>query len=109
MFRVGELDEKITFNTEVKVSDGMGGSELSLLAIAESVWCKVRPLSGKESERFDKLNADELTLFVTRYRTDIEENDRISWNGEEYNIRHIPRASRRSMYSEFFAERGVAQ
>ena len=109
MFRPGELDEKIDFFREVRASDGMGGVDITLTEIAGDVWCKVRPLSGKEAERFDKLNADELTLFVTRYRADIIEKDRIDWNGEEYNIRHIPRTSRRAMYSEFFAERGVAQ
>jgi len=109
VFRVGELDEKIDFQEMVKVDDGMGGSDITLLTIASGVWCKVRPLSGRESERFDKLNAEELTLFVTRYRADIEEDDRINWNGEEYNIRHIPRTHRRALYSEFYAERGVAQ
>ena len=109
MFRPGELDEKIAFFEEVKVDDGMGGVSITLLEISSGVWCKVRALSGNESSRFDKLNAEELTLFVTRYRTDILEDDRINWNGEEYNIRHIPRTSRREMYSEFYAERGVAQ
>jgi SPP1 family predicted phage head-tail adaptor len=109
VFRPGELDEKIDFKREVKVSDGMGGYEITLADISTNVWCKVRPLSGGESERFDKLNAEELTLFVTRYRTDIEEDDRISWNGEQYNIRHIPRTSRRHLYTQFYAERGVAQ
>lgn len=109
MYRPGELDQKIDFKLEVRVSDGMGGSDISLINIAVNVWCKAKPLSGKETERFDKLNATEFTKFVTRYRTDIKEDDRITWNGEEYNIRHIPRVATRSMYSEFFAERGVAQ
>lgn len=108
MFRPGELDQKCDFLREVRTSDGMGGVELSTENIQQNVWTKVRPLSGKESERFDKLNAEELTLFVTRYRTDIEEDDRIVWEGVGYNIRHIPRKSTRSMYSEFYAERGVA-
>lgn len=109
MFRVGELDQRIDFLIEVDIPDGMGGNTTSTQAHASRVYCKVRPMSGKESERFDKLNATETTLFVTRYRTDITEQHRISWNGEEYNIRHIPRKDTRSMYSEFYAERGVAQ
>lgn len=109
MFRPGELDEKITFYENVRVDDGMGGVSLTPQDIEANVWAKVRPLSGKETERFDKLNADELTLFVTRFRTDIEEDHLITWGGESFNIRHIPKKSRRSMYSEFYAERGVAQ
>lgn len=109
MFRPGELDEKIEFYENVRVDDGMGGVSLTPQAIESDVWAKVRPLTGKETERFDKLNADELTLFVTRFRTDIEEDHLINWGGESFNIRHIPKKSRRSMYSEYYAERGVAQ
>lgn len=109
MFRPGELDECIDFYKEVRYEDGMGGAEVDLELIEDEVSCKVRPLSGKEADRYDKVNSEEITLFVTRYRTDIVEENRIVWDGESYNIRHIPRTSKRSMYSEFYAERGVAQ
>lgn len=108
MYQHGELDELIDFRREIEVSDGSGGIEYKLADIDRDVWCKVSPMSGKESERFDKLNPEETSRFLTRYRTDIKEKDRINWNGEEYNIEHIPRVSRRSMYSQFYATRGVA-
>ncbi len=107
-YRTGELDQKIKFQREDKTSDGMGGNVVTIVDIANGVWCKVDALSGKESERFDKLNAEELTKFVTRYRTDIKEDDIIEYLGVQYNIRYIPKRSTRTMYAEFFAERGVA-
>ena len=107
-YRPGELDQKLNFLMELRIDDGMGGKETSLISIQENVWCKIRTLSGKEVERFDKLNASEYSVFVTRRRTDIKESDTIQFDNVYYNIRHIPLESTRSMYTEFYAERGVA-
>jgi len=109
MYAPGELDEKLDFKRSVLTPDGIGGNTEVITDVALGVWCKVRPLSGKEVERFQQVTAEELTLFVTRWRTDILENDRIFWNAQEYNIKRIPKRSRRSMYTEYYAERGVAQ
>ena len=110
MFRIGELDQKIDFWRECNVQDeDLGGLEASVKTLFAGVWAKARPLSGSEIERFDKLNATELTFFVTRYKPEVKEDDYISWQGVNYNIRHIPSVGPRSLYSEFYAERGVAQ
>lgn len=108
MYQPGELDQTIDFLRDKKTADGAGGSVVSSKRIATGVWAKVRPLSGNESHRFNKLNPEELTLFVTRYRCDINEGDTIEWEGEKYNIRRIPRKSARHLYCEYYAERGVA-
>jgi head-tail adaptor len=60
-------------------------------------------------ERFDRVNASAMYLFVIRYRTDVEESDRILWKGEFYNIRYIAQGTGRALYLEIDAERGVAQ
>jgi len=109
VYRAGELDEKIDLYAEVLTDDGFGGKDLTIRFIDSDVFCKVRALSGKEVERFDKLNAEALSLFVIRYRDDIKENDRIKFDDDEYNIRYIPKRTRRSMFLEMYAERGVAQ
>lgn len=109
MSRPGMLDQKISFWREVEVSDGQGGVAINDQLIVGDVWCSVRPASGKESERFDKLNAEELCVFETRKRSGINPKDKINYLGEWYNIRWIPRASSREMYDKFYAERGVAQ
>ena len=99
MFRPGELDQKIAFKRPCRESDGMGGYTVLYDDIDTHVWAKVRPLSGKEVDRFDKLNAEELTLFVTRKRVDINEGDFIVFDGIDFNIRRIP--SFRSVWSKF--------
>jgi len=108
-YRPGELDQRIDIKREVLADDVMGGQTERLENIATCLSAKSRNLSGKESERYDKLNATSLNLFVVRYRDDLREDDRILWMGEEYNIRHIPNNGGRKLYTEIIAESGVAQ
>lgn len=108
MFRVGELDQKIDFWRECLEDDGMGGQKKSEIQLYTQRFAKVRAMSGGESERFDKINAVGTCFFVTRRMKDIRENDFIRWQGVDYNIRHIPPQNMNSLYSEFYAERGVA-
>jgi SPP1 family predicted phage head-tail adaptor len=108
MFAPGEMNERIGIVRETRTPDGAGGQTLTLSTIA-NLWAHVRPRSGREMERFDRLNASGLYLFVIRYRTDLEESDRIFWRGEFYNIRFISQGSGRNLYLEIDAERGVAQ
>jgi SPP1 family predicted phage head-tail adaptor len=108
MYHPGEMNERIQIIRETRASDGAGGQTLSLTTLA-SVWAHVRPRSGREMERFDRVNASAMYLFVIRYRTDVEESDRILWKGEYYNIRYIAQGTGRALYLEIDAERGVAQ
>jgi len=108
MYHPGEMNERIQIIRETRTSDGAGGQTLSLTTLA-SVWAHVRPRSGREMERFDRVNASAMYLFVIRYRTDVEESDRILWKGEYYNIRYIAQGTGRALYLEIDAERGVAQ
>ena len=108
-YRPGELDQRIDIKRMVLTDDGMGGQDERLENIATCISAHSRNLSGKESERYDKLNATSLNMFVVRYRNDLREDDRITWGGEEWNIRHIPSNGSRKLYTEILAERGVAQ
>ena len=108
-YRPGELDQRINIKREILVDDVMGGQEVTLTNIATCISAHSRNLSGKESERYDRLNATSLNMFVVRYRDDLREDDRIEWGSVEYNIRHIPNNGSRKNYTEIIAERGVAQ
>lgn len=108
-YRSGELDQLITIIRDAETDDGMGGKNISPQNVVEDLYAHVRPLSGSETKKFDKLNAAMTNLFVVRYRDDVLESDRILWCGDEYNIRSIPKKGIRALYLEIFAERGVAQ
>lgn len=107
-YRPGELDQRINIKREILTDDGLGGQDIRLENIATCISAHSRNLSGKESERYDKLNATSLNMFVVRYRNDLREDDRIEWEGSSYNIRHIPSNGGRKLYTEIIAETGVA-
>lgn len=107
--RAGELDQLITINREVRTSDGMGGDTVALTAVATDLFAHVRPRSGKEVGLHDRVEAAAMYLFVIRYRSDLQEDDQIVWNGKTYNIRAILTRGGRSMFLELDAERGVTQ
>jgi SPP1 family predicted phage head-tail adaptor len=111
MYRAGELDQLITIKRETRTDDGMGGATSSLTIVASDLWAHARPRRGKELGEFQGVRAQALYLFVIRNDTDLalEEDDRIEWNGETYNIRAILSEGARSMYLEIEAERGVEQ
>jgi SPP1 family predicted phage head-tail adaptor len=106
--RPGELDQRISILRETLSDDGFGGQNVALAVLSKTTWAHVRPMSGRESERFDKLNAEMTNLFVIRYRSDVQENDRIEWLSEQYNIRAVMKSGPRKLYLEIYAERGVA-
>lgn len=104
-YRAGELDQRVEIRREVRDDDGMGGSVLSWETIA-TVWALVRPMTGREREHSDKMNATANYLIVIRYRDDITEEDVIVWRGRQFNIRFLKDRAR-SRFLELEAERGV--
>jgi len=108
-FRVGELDKLIAIQRETLTPDGRGGQTVSLTNVVTDLFAHVRPRSGREGERYDRINAEAAYLFVIRYRDDLKESDRILWDGVQYNIQAILTRGGRSMYLEIDATRGVAQ
>lgn len=108
-YRSGELDQLIDIIRNDETEDGVGGVDITPVILVDDLYAHVRPISGSEVNRFDKLNAIMTNLFVVRYRDDILETDLILWEGDQYNIRSIPKKGIRAQYLEIYAERGVAQ
>jgi SPP1 family predicted phage head-tail adaptor len=103
----GELDQRIKISREALTTDAGGGQTVAL-SVLTTVWAKVIAKSTRERETSDRLDASGLYTFIIRYRADIRENDRITWGGNDYNVRGIPREGGRKLYLEIDAERGVA-
>jgi len=106
--RPGELDQRIAFYDLVETSDDMGGDTVTDTLI-DSAWAHVRPLSTREREEYQRVNAEASYVFVIRNRQDILEKYSIEWEGVRYNIRGIPQKKKRALYLDIVAERGVAQ
>jgi SPP1 family predicted phage head-tail adaptor len=105
---VGEIDQRVVIQRLTLTPDGSGGNVKSWTELA-TVWCHVRPKSGRESVGSDRVEGSASYLFVIRYRAGLRDSDRIVWKGVSYNIRAIHDRSGRRLYLDLEAERGVAQ
>ncbi|MGB0568414.1 MAG: phage head closure protein [Alteromonas macleodii] len=108
MIDPGELDQLINIKRHIKVPNDSGGKKKKTIIIDMEVWAKSRPLSGGESERFDKLNATGTQVFIMHIRDDLKQDDIVEWDGKDHNIRYIKPHGDRKLYLEVFAEYGVA-
>ena len=108
-YRVGELDQRVTFQERVDTPDGMGGSSFTWQDIANfpESWAHVRPKSGREVTEYDRVNAEVGYLLVVRYRDDILPAYRVLWEGVAFNIKAIKKPSGRKLYLEMDSENGV--
>lgn len=106
---IGDLNERITFQSYTLSDDGIGGKVKTWanLASVPTVWANVIPKSGIEGRTEDRDNATGMYVFVIRERTDIDERTRIVWRGSYYNIRNIMRRGNTPQYLDIEAERGV--
>lgn len=105
-YGAGELDQVVTFKRESSAPDGMGGQVLTLTTIA-CCSALVRPLTGKEQERADSIQASTGYFIVIRYRDDIKANDVAIWRGRRLNVRNVRDKGPRALYLEIDAEAGV--
>lgn len=108
---IGQLDQRITFQSVTEASDGGGGTieTWADFATTPTVWADAQPLYGKEAVEDGARNASGAWLFKVRNRTDVTERDRIMWQGEPYNISRVMRRGSRELYLTIEAVRGVAQ
>lgn len=103
----GELDQRISIQTEQTTADGMGGTTTSWSTVA-TVWAKVRPLTGKEREQGLQVESPATYAVIMRNRT-VSEAQRLKWdsNGDLIlNIRFVGRQAR-AQYIKIEAEMGV--
>jgi SPP1 family predicted phage head-tail adaptor len=108
--RASDLDQRITIKREVTTPDGSGGFNSTWIDVV-SVWASARPMSGREREQAQRLNAQSNYIFTVRDSAirvnSIDERDVIYWHGVTFNIRHIPDKAR-ARFVEIEAERGTA-
>lgn len=100
------LDQRVVFKRKTRTADGMGGYTTAFVTIA-TVWALVRPMSGREREQAQRLNAQSNYLIVIRDRSDIDETVVAEWEGANFNLRFAKNRAR-ARFLELEAERGVA-
>jgi len=95
--QAGQLDRRITLQTFSETTDAFGQEVKSYSTLA-TVWAKVVEKVGKESEEGDIIAATKKVEFMIRYRTDVNEQMRISYNSNIYKIKAIQSADARKAF-----------
>lgn len=106
-YDAGALDQRVSIDRPHRVSDGAGGFEVQWQVVRQ-VWAHVRPLSGRERNANDRVEATANYLIVMRNRDDVDETMTIVWRGRRLNIRFVKREGHRPMLMELEAEMGAA-
>lgn len=106
-YRPGELDQRVKVLRQSLTNDGMGGSSLAWVEVAE-IWAHVRPKGGREVTEFDRVNGQASYLFVVRNGLDVRDSDTLEWDGIRFNISVRKQPKTRAMYLEIDADRGRA-
>ena len=95
--QAGQLDRRITLQTFSESTDSFGQEVKSYSTLA-SVWANVTEKVGSEGEDGDMIAATKRVEFIIRYRTDVNEQMRISYNSNIYKIQAIQSADARKAF-----------
>jgi len=92
--RVGRMDRRITLQTNMPAQDAYGEPIEAWSDIA-TVWASVAPKSATERFESDQEHAQAQTEFRVRWRAGIDAADRITYNGQVYDITGVIELGRR--------------
>jgi SPP1 family predicted phage head-tail adaptor len=95
--QAGQLDRRITIQNFSETTDSFGQQVKSFSTLA-SVWANVVERVGREGEDGEMIAATKKVEFVIRYRTDVDEEMRISYNNNTYKIQAIQSADARKAF-----------
>jgi len=97
--QAGQLDRRITIQSFTTTTDDFGEVVKSFTTLA-NVWAKVEEKRGNEGEDGNQLVATKRVEFLIRYRSDINEQMRITYNNETYKIEAILNADSRKAFQK---------
>ncbi len=87
--KISELRSNITFETQARVSDGMGGFTTTWSALSDSSWAKITPLSGYERLKAEQQQSNITHKIIIRYRSDLAAEQRIKYGTREFAIKYF--------------------
>ena len=95
--QAGQLDRRITIQTFSETTDNFG-QEVKSFSTLDSVWANVVERVGREGEDGEMIAATKKVEFIIRYRTDVDEEMRITYNSNTYKIQAIQSADARKAF-----------
>ena len=92
--QAGKLDRRITIQSRTLAKDG-AGQPVETWATLCTVWAHFESLRGKEPFEGQQFNAQRVSVFMIRWRDDVDETMQIIFDGDTYNIQSIAEKGRR--------------
>lgn len=87
--RTGLMRRRVTLQSVTSVSDGMGGTTDTVVAVAQNIPARVEPLQGNELLRAQQTGMQRPHRFTIRYRSDVTGSKTILYNGRTFDIKSI--------------------
>ena len=95
--QAGQLDRRILLRNFTESTDTFG-QEVKTYRDLAYVWANVKEKIGSEGEEGDMIASTKKVEFIIRYRTDVDEEMRISYNSNTYKIQAIQSADARKAF-----------
>jgi len=92
--KIGRMDRRIQLQVKVETQDASGEPIESWNAL-DTVWAEAIPLRGTERFASQQTAAEADTRFKIRYRSDVTVENRIVFDGDNYDITAVMEIGRR--------------
>ena len=111
--RIGQLDQRVTFQSETTADDGQGGrtsSGWANIATTPTMWANVTLTGAAEGDQGEQRQANTYSInVVVRARSDVTELMRVVWRARNYNIRATGPYDARREFMLIQAQGGVVE
>lgn len=107
-FNAGMLRNLVKVKSELQTPDGAGGFDITFPDKFD-MWAGIMELTGSEKWQQQNLKTVATDKFIARYRSDLLTTDKITYEGEDYNIQHINDVEKKKQWMVIMAIRGMIQ
>lgn len=104
----GMLRHTVELQSKTRTPNGAGGFDDTWSTYA-TVKAFMKPISGTERFHAERLDATTKNRLVMRYRSDVEAQHRVKFEGKLYNIRFVENVEFRNRWLRLDLDGGVAQ
>lgn len=94
MIQAGKLDRRVTIQERTVARDAAGGETVTWVDRA-TVWAAKVDVTGRELLMASQMVETAQARFRIRYRSDVEQTDRVVYDGVAYDIQHKAEIGRR--------------
>lgn len=102
---IGRFRRRIRVEKQAFVSDGMGGQTVTWSEDFK-VWAQIEPISGRQKLDLDAISSTVSHVIRFRCEEDVTNENRIIYNGREFNIQYVVNVDEDSTFYEIGANEG---